>query len=77
MIEERKVRERQLYFGLAVGLLVACKGGLVLTLGEIGWSLIAVGAAVAVVAVISYRAEQSQAKEQPIEASYGLTGATE
>ncbi len=51
------IRERPLYFGLITGLVVRCKGGLGLTLVEIGWSLIAVGAALAVVAVVSYRAE--------------------
>lgn len=45
----------QLYFGLTVGLIVMALGAAALLLGPAGWSLMLVGAAIALLTLLSWR----------------------
>ena len=70
------LKDRQLIFGLLVGFIATCLGIFVLQVNAIGWSLMAVGIAVAGMAIVSYQMLAKpvfvEVKKEPIGIQYAL-----
>jgi hypothetical protein len=50
------LNDTRLCFGITVGILVSIFGAVIIPSASVGWSLLAVGIAVAAISILSYRA---------------------